>query len=63
MPKFLERKLKKQYGEDSDVPYKIMNKMGFMRGSKTTTKGKAAERKHESKFRSYVHKKRKRHGK
>lgn len=48
MPKFLEKKLKKQYGEKSDIPYKIMNKMGFMRGSKVTAKGKAAEKKHEA---------------
>lgn len=49
MPKFLEEKLKKKYGEKSDVPYKIMNSMGYMRGSKTTEKGKTAERKHEAK--------------
>ena len=47
MPKFLEERLKKEYGKDSDVPYKIMNKLGFMRGSKTTTKGRAAEVKHK----------------
>ena len=62
MPKFLERKLKKQYGKDSDIPYRVLNKLGFMRGSKTTAKGREAERKHESKFKSYVHKKRKRSG-
>lgn len=27
MPKYLEDKLKAQYGEDSDIPYKIMNSM------------------------------------
>ena len=27
MPKLLERKLKKQYGSKSDIPYKIMNAM------------------------------------
>lgn len=47
MPAFLERKLKKQYGAKSDIPYKIMNKLGYMKGSKTTAKGKAAERKHQ----------------
>ena len=36
MPKSLERKLKKQYGMKSDMPYKIMNKMGMMKGSKMT---------------------------
>lgn len=34
MPKALERKLKKEYGKDSDIPYKIMNKMGVMHGNK-----------------------------
>jgi hypothetical protein len=47
MPKFLEKKLKKQYGAKSDIPYKIMNKLGYMRGSKETVKGKKAEKKHE----------------
>lgn len=46
MPEFLERKLKAQYGEDSDIPYKIMNSMGVMRGNKETAKGKAMARKH-----------------
>jgi hypothetical protein len=48
MPKFLEEKLKKHYGANSDIPYKIMNKLGFMRGNKTTAKGCAAEAKHKS---------------
>jgi len=30
MPKELEEKLKKQYGVNSDIPYKIMNKMGVL---------------------------------
>ena len=47
MPKFLEKKLKKEYGSKSDIPYKIMNKMGYMKGSKETKKGKVAEKKHE----------------
>jgi hypothetical protein len=46
MPKFLEKKLKKQYGAKSKIPYAIMNKMGYMHGSKETAKGRAAERKH-----------------
>ena len=46
MPRFLEEKLKKEYGKDSDIPYKIMNKLGFMHGNKETKKGKAAEAKH-----------------
>jgi hypothetical protein len=49
MPKFLEEKLKKKYGEKSPVPYMIMNKLGYMKGSKETAKGRAAERKHQKK--------------
>lgn len=48
MPKFLEKQLKKEYGAKSDIPYKIMNKMGAMHGSKITAKGMAMEKKHES---------------
>lgn len=51
MPKFLEEKLKKQYGQHSKIPYKVMNKLGFMKGSKITAKGKRAEKKHESRVR------------
>ncbi len=50
MPKFLERKLKKQYGSKSKIPYKIMNAKGFMKGSKETAKGKKAEKKHKAKM-------------
>lgn len=46
MPEFLEKKLKKRYGADSKIPYKIMNARGFMHGSKETAKGRAAEKKH-----------------
>jgi len=48
MPRFLEDKLKKEYGADSDVPYKVMNSMGAMHGNKITEKGKEMERKHEA---------------
>ncbi len=34
MPKALENKLKKEYGANSAIPYKIMNKMGVMHGNK-----------------------------
>lgn len=46
MPKELEAKLKREYGAHSSTPYKIMNKLGLLRGNKTTAKGRAAERKH-----------------
>lgn len=47
MPKFLEEKLKKEYGADSSVPYKVMNSIGAMHGNKETAKGHAMEEKHE----------------
>ncbi len=34
MPKALEKKLKQEYGSKSKVPYKIMNKMGVLKGKK-----------------------------
>lgn len=46
MPKFLESKLKSEYGADSKVPYKIMNKIGAMKGNRETAKGREMERKH-----------------
>ncbi len=46
MPKFLEAKLKKEYGAKSDIPYKVMNSIGAMRGNKETPKGKAMAKKH-----------------
>ena len=48
MPKFLENKLKKEYGEKSAIPYKVMNSIGAMHGNKETAKGAAMERKHEA---------------
>jgi hypothetical protein len=48
MPKFLEDKLKREYGENSAVPFKVMNKLGAMRGNKETEKGREMERKHEA---------------
>lgn len=48
MPKFLEEKLKREYGEKSAVPYKVMNSIGAMKGNQETAKGRAMERKHEA---------------
>jgi len=48
MPKLLENKLKKEYGASSSIPYKIMNKMGVMRGNKETAKGQMMDKKHET---------------
>lgn len=49
MPKFLENKLKAEYGANSAVPYKVMNSIGAMRGNKETAKGRAMEVKHNKK--------------
>ena len=48
MPAFLEKKLKKEYGAKSDIPYKIMNKLGVMHGNKETAKGRKAEARHKA---------------
>ncbi len=50
MPKFLETRLKKEYGAKSAVPYKIMNSMGAMKGNKETAKGKTMDNKHRAKL-------------
>lgn len=50
MPKFLENKLKKEYGAKSKVPYMVMNKIGAMKGNKETNKGKSMEKKHDKKI-------------
>lgn len=47
-PVFLEKKLKKEYGAKSKIPYAIMNKIGAMHGNKETDKGRAMERKHQA---------------
>jgi hypothetical protein len=47
MPKFLENKLKREYGENSAVPFKVMNSIGAMKGNKETEKGREMEKKHE----------------
>jgi hypothetical protein len=48
MPAFLEDKLKREYGSDSATPYKIMNKLGALRGNKETAKGRAMQAKHDA---------------
>ena len=50
MPKFLETKLKKEYGANSKIPYAVMNSIGAMHGNKETAKGAAMEKKHEAKM-------------
>jgi hypothetical protein len=47
MPKFLEDKLKKEYGNNPSAIYGTMNKIGAMKGNKITKKGKTMEKKHK----------------
>lgn len=56
MPAFLEKKLKKEYGAKSSIPFKIMNKIGAMKGSKETSQGKTMEKNHKAKVRSAAQK-------
>jgi len=44
MPKILEDKLKKEYPNNPHAVFGTMNKIGAMRGSKETKKGRAIER-------------------
>lgn len=56
MPAFLENKLKKEYGAKSKVPFKVMNKIGAMKGNKETPKGKAMATAHKAKVKSAAQK-------
>ena len=49
MPKFLEKKLKKEYGNNPHAIYGTMNKIGAMKGNKETKKGEEMEAKHKAK--------------
>ncbi len=46
MPKFLEDKLRAEYGDNAHAIYGTMNKIGAMRGNKETAKGRQMEKKH-----------------
>lgn len=50
MPQFLEAKLRKEYGNNPRAIYGTMNKIGAMRGSKVTKKGKRMQAKHDRKM-------------
>ena len=50
MPKFLEDKLKKEYGNNPHAIFGTMNKIGAMHGNKITEKGISMERKHNAKM-------------
>ena len=47
MPDFLERKLRKEYGNNPHAIYGTMNAIGAMRGNKITKKGRRMEAKHK----------------
>ena len=47
-PKFLEKKLEKEYGDNKHAIYGTMNKIGAMKGNKETKKGKKMEKKHSA---------------
>jgi hypothetical protein len=49
MPKFLEDKLRKEYGNNPHAIYGTMNKTGAMHGNKITAKGRRMEAKHARK--------------
>lgn len=48
MPKFLEDKLKSEYGDNPHAIYGTMNKIGAMKGNQETAKGREMERKHKA---------------
>jgi hypothetical protein len=50
MPKFLEAKLRSEYGNNNRAIYGTLNKIGAMRGNKETAKGKRMELKHLAKL-------------
>lgn len=52
VPKFLEDKLKKQYGQNSSIPYAVMNSIGAMHGNQETAKGEAMQDKHDAAMKS-----------
>lgn len=52
MPKFLERALKAEYGNNPHAIYGTMNAIGAMHGNKTTPKGRAMQAKHDAKVKA-----------
>ncbi len=46
MPKFLESKLRSEYGNNPHAIFGTMNKLGAMKGNKITAKGRAMAKKH-----------------
>jgi hypothetical protein len=54
MPKFLEDKLKAEYGDNPHAIYGTLNKIGAMRGNKETAKGRKMEAKHERDVKRHI---------
>ena len=52
MPEFLKKKLQAEYGSDSDIPYRVMNKIGAMHGNRETAKGREMSAKHKRDMKS-----------
>lgn len=48
MPQFLEDKLKREYPNNPGAVYGTMNKLGAMKGSKETAKGRAMQAKYDA---------------
>lgn len=46
MPKFLEQKLRAEYGNNDHAIYGSLNAIGAMHGNKETAKGRAMDAKH-----------------
>jgi hypothetical protein len=46
MPRFLEAKLKSEYGNNPRAIYGTLNKLGAMKGNKETGKGRRMQAKH-----------------
>ncbi len=46
MPRFLEDKLRAEYGDNPHAIYGTMNKIGAMKGNKETAKGVQMDKKH-----------------
>lgn len=49
MPRILEEKLKKEYPDNPHAVFGTMNKIGAMKGSKETKKGRSIEKALEKK--------------
>lgn len=52
MPKFLEKKLKREYQNNPRAVYGTLNRIGAMRGSRETAKGRAMSAKHKRDMKS-----------